>query len=144
MTRTLTLLLLSLVMATVVSNAALAADGDKLKVVYHVAEEDRVAFVLNNIQNHIEGVGGPEHIDVVLVAHGPAVRALNDIEAVDRVRGNVSMLQEQGVEVAICANTLKVMDMERDELLPGLVIAEQGGVTRIAELQAQGYLYLRP
>lgn len=143
MNRSLTVLLLILTLAFV-TNAALAAEGDKLKVVYHVSEEDKVPFVLNNIQNHIDGVGGPDNIEVVLVAHGPAVKALNDIEAVDRVRGNVSKLQEQGVEVAICANTLEVIDMDRDELLPGLVIAEQGGVTRIAELQAQGYLYLRP
>jgi intracellular sulfur oxidation DsrE/DsrF family protein len=29
-------------------------------------------------------------------------------------------------------------------LLPGFVTAEQGGVVRIAELQSQGYVYLRP
>jgi len=31
-----------------------------------------------------------------------------------------------------------------NELLPGFTIAERGGVVRIAELQAQGYVYLRP
>jgi uncharacterized protein len=30
------------------------------------------------------------------------------------------------------------------DLLPGFVTAEKGGVVRIAELQLQGYLYLRP
>jgi intracellular sulfur oxidation DsrE/DsrF family protein len=30
------------------------------------------------------------------------------------------------------------------ELLPGFIAADRGGVTRIAELQSQGYLYLRP
>jgi intracellular sulfur oxidation DsrE/DsrF family protein len=30
------------------------------------------------------------------------------------------------------------------DLLPGFVAAERGGVVRIAELQSQGYLYLRP
>jgi intracellular sulfur oxidation DsrE/DsrF family protein len=30
------------------------------------------------------------------------------------------------------------------DLLPGFVSAEKGGVVRIAELQSQGYLYLRP
>jgi uncharacterized protein len=29
-------------------------------------------------------------------------------------------------------------------LLPGFIVAERGGVVRIAELQSQGYLYLRP
>ena len=30
------------------------------------------------------------------------------------------------------------------DLLPGFVAADKGGVVRIAELQSQGYLYLRP
>jgi Uncharacterized conserved protein len=30
------------------------------------------------------------------------------------------------------------------DLLPGFVTADKGGVVRIAELQSQGYLYLRP
>jgi uncharacterized protein len=31
-----------------------------------------------------------------------------------------------------------------NELLPGFVVADKGGVVRIAELQSQEYLYLRP
>ena len=30
------------------------------------------------------------------------------------------------------------------DMLPGLVEASAGGVVRIAELQSQGYLYIRP
>jgi intracellular sulfur oxidation DsrE/DsrF family protein len=30
------------------------------------------------------------------------------------------------------------------DLLPGFISAEKGGVVRLAELQSQGYLYLRP
>jgi intracellular sulfur oxidation DsrE/DsrF family protein len=30
------------------------------------------------------------------------------------------------------------------DLLPGFVSVDQSGVVRIAELQSQGYLYLRP
>ncbi len=30
------------------------------------------------------------------------------------------------------------------ELLPGFVVADRGGVVRIAELQSQGFVYLRP
>ncbi|MBK5939786.1 DsrE family protein [Halochromatium roseum] len=125
------------------ASAAMAAD-DKLDVVYHVSEEDKVGFVLNNIQNHIEGIGGPEKINIVLVSHGPAVKRFHDIEAVNKVRENVAKLQEQGVTFEACANTLTALGFERDELLSGFVIAEKGGVTRIAELQSEGYVYLRP
>lgn len=135
-----TVLGLGLLMA---ATAALA-DDDKLDVVYHVSDEDKVGFALNNIQNHIDGIGGPKKINVILVSHGPAVKRFNDIEAVNSVRENVAKLQEQGVVFEACANTLAALNLEPDELLTGFVIAEEGGVTRIAELQSKGYAYLRP
>lgn len=121
-----------------------AVAGDKIQVVYHVSEEEKVSFVLNNIQNHLDGAGGAENVEIVLVSHGPAVKRFIDIEAVDRVRTSVAKLQEQGVKVEACRNTLTALNVEADELLPGFIIAENGGVTRIAELQAQGYAYVRP
>jgi intracellular sulfur oxidation DsrE/DsrF family protein len=39
---------------------------------------------------------------------------------------------------------MKVQNMTLKDLPPGFVIAEKGGVVRIAELQSQGYAYLRP
>jgi len=124
--------------------AAPAIAGDKRDVVYHVADEDKVVFALNNIQNHIDGAGGADKINIVLVSHGPAVKRFVDIDAVDRVRSGIAKLQEQGVEFEACANTLTALGVEPDELLPGFAIAETGGVTRIAELQSQGYVYIRP
>ncbi|NEX22585.1 hypothetical protein G3480_20130 [Thiorhodococcus mannitoliphagus] len=134
---TASLLLLSIIGATAVA-------GDKINVVYHVSEAAKVPFVLNNMQNHIDGVGGPENINLVLVAHGPAINALTDIEATDKVRKAAAKLQEQGVELDICGNTLKGFNLTLDELLPGFVEVSQGGVTRIGELQSQGYVYIRP
>ena len=34
--------------------------------------------------------------------------------------------------------------MTLQDLLPGFISAERGGVVRIAELQSQGFVYLRP
>ena len=62
----------------------------------------------------------------------------------DKVRTSVAKLQEQGVNFEACANTLVALGVEPDELLPDFAIAEKGGVTRIAELQSQGYAYIRP
>ena len=121
---------------------ALAAD--QLNVVYHVSEAEKVNFALGNIKNHIDGVGGPENVNIVLVVHGPALKAFHDIEATDQTRAMYSALQEQGVEFDACGNTMRAQDVELDGLLPGMVRVDQGGVVRIAELQAQGYLYIRP
>jgi intracellular sulfur oxidation DsrE/DsrF family protein len=131
-----------LLLALAAAIPSLAAD--KLDVVYHLSEPEKTAFVLNNISNHIKGAGGADKVNIVLVMHGPAVKSFNDIEAVDKVRGLVSGLQEKGVAFNVCGNTLEVMDLSLDELLPGMVEVSQGGVTRIAELQSQGYIYIRP
>lgn len=40
------------------------------RVAYHLADADRVVFVLGNLQNHVGGVGGPGKADIRLVVHG--------------------------------------------------------------------------
>jgi hypothetical protein len=57
-----------------------AASG-KLKVVYHLNDLDKVSFVLGNIQNHLDGVGGPDHVTIALVVHGQALRAFHSAAA---------------------------------------------------------------
>jgi intracellular sulfur oxidation DsrE/DsrF family protein len=39
---------------------------------------------------------------------------------------------------------MKSQNVALKDLLPGFVNADRGGVAGIAELQSQGYLYLRP
>lgn len=58
-----------------------AGAGNKLKVVYHLSDAEKVNFVLGNIQNHIDGVGGPEHVTLALVIHGPALKAFHGAQA---------------------------------------------------------------
>lgn len=132
----------ALLLTLMTARPALAAE--KQNVVYHLADEDKVAFVLNNMRNHIDGVGGPQNVKLVLVMHGQVVKAFSDIDAVDKVRSSVKALQADGVEVDVCANSLKVNKLAMSDMLPGLVEASAGGVVRIAELQSQGYVYIRP
>jgi intracellular sulfur oxidation DsrE/DsrF family protein len=134
-------LVASLVFLTLIPAISAA---EKVNIVYHLSEAERVPFVLNNMQNHIDGLGGPDQVNMVLVVHGPAINALDDIEATDRVRSNVAALQEQGVQFEMCGNTLTVFNRSLEDLLPGFVAVNQGGVTRIGQLQTQGYVYLRP
>ena len=54
-----------------------AAPPAKLKVVYHLNDLDKVSFALGNIQNHFDGVGGPDHVTIALVVHGQALRAFH-------------------------------------------------------------------
>jgi uncharacterized protein len=116
----------------------------KLKVVYHLNDLDKVSFVLGNIQNHLDGVGGPDHVTIALVIHGQALRAFHSASANPDLSKRVGQFSKAGLELAVCGNTMKSQNVALKDLLPGFVVAERGGVVRIAELQSQGYVYLRP
>jgi intracellular sulfur oxidation DsrE/DsrF family protein len=126
------------------SAATEAAPSAKLKVVYHLNDLDKVSFVLGNIQNHLDGVGGPDHVTIALVVHGQALRAFHSASANPDLSKRVGQFSKAGLELAVCGNTMKSQNVTLKDLLPGFVAADRGGVVRIAELQSQGYLYLRP
>jgi intracellular sulfur oxidation DsrE/DsrF family protein len=120
-----------------------AAAPDKTKVVYHLTDPDKVGFVLGNINNHFEGVGGPDKVTIALVVHGPALKAFNAAQANPDLSRRVGESSKAGLEMYACGNTMKSQNVTLRDLLPGFVVAERGGVVRIAELQSQG-VYLRP
>ncbi len=117
---------------------------DKRKVVYHLADLDKVAFVLGNIQNHFDGMGGPAKVTIALVIHGPALKAFHATSANPDVKQRVAKYAGAGVQLTACGKTMTVQEVTLRDLLPGFVAADEGGVVRIAELQSQGYVYLRP
>jgi len=123
---------------------AQAALPDKQKVVYHLSDADKVAFVLGNIRNHYDGVGGPEHVTIALVVHGPALKAFQTAQSNPDLARRVGEFHKDGLEMNACGNTMKATKITLADLLPGFIAAEQGGVVRLAELQGQGYVYLRP
>jgi intracellular sulfur oxidation DsrE/DsrF family protein len=139
---------LSAVSAAFAASRATAATeparADRLKVVYHLSDAEKVNFVLGNIQNHIDGVGGPEHVTIALVIHGPALKAFHSAQANPDISKKIGDFSRDGVELAACGNTMKAQNVTLSDLLPGFASAEKGGVVRLAELQSQGYLYLRP
>jgi len=121
-----------------------APAANRLKVVYHLSDLDKVSFVIGNIQNHLDGVGGPDKVTIALVVHGQALRAFHAASANPDLSRHVGQFSKAGLELAACGNTMKSQKVGLADLLPGFVTADRGGVVRIAELQSQGYLYLRP
>jgi intracellular sulfur oxidation DsrE/DsrF family protein len=117
---------------------------DAAKVVYHLSDLEKVAFVLGNIENHLAGVGGPEKVTIALVVHGPALRAFHSTGASQDTARRVAGFVKSNVSFNACRNTMRGQNVTVKELLPGFSVAERGGVVLIAELQAQGYVYLRP
>ena len=126
------------------SAATEAPSPAKLKVVYHLSDLDKVSFVVGNIQNHLDRVGGPNNVTIALVVHGQALRAFHAASANPDLSKHVGQFSKAGLELAACGNTMKSQKVGLADLLPGFIAADRGGVVRIAELQSQGYLYLRP
>jgi uncharacterized protein len=131
-------------LAATQARANAPAPPDKPKVAYHLADLDKVGFVLNNIQNHFDGVGGPDKVTIALIVHGPALKAFHAASANPDTRKRVEKFSQAGVKLNACGNTMKAQDVTLKDLLPGFVAVDEGGVVRLAELQAQGYAYLRP
>lgn len=135
------------ILATIGASVALrqaraAESADVQKVVYHLSEADRTSFVLGNIHNHYEGTDGKATI--ALVVHGPALAAFRAKSASAVVSADFAGLQRHGLAAHACANTMRGMDLSLADLVPGFIVAEKGGVVKLAELQRQGYAYLRP
>jgi len=119
----------------------------KHKVVYHLTEAgaDKAKFVLGNIQNHIAGVGGVEHVEALeLVVHGSALRTFVVATMDAGVKEALDRLQGQGVRFGACGNTMKAFNLTLGDLPRGAIPLPQGGVVRVMELQEQGYTYIRP
>jgi len=112
------------------------------KVAYHLSDLEKVGFVLGNIRNHFTGTNGK--VQIVLVVHGPALAAFRGNGLSEGVSSRFTELVKDGLSPFACVNTMKGMEITLTDLLPGFASADSGGVVKLAELQAQGYAYLRP
>jgi intracellular sulfur oxidation DsrE/DsrF family protein len=117
---------------------------DVPRVVYHLADLEKVAFVLGNIRNHIAGMGGPDKVKIALIVHGPALKAFRASSPNLSVKSDAGGARDAGVELHACRRTMDAEKLTLGDLLPGFVVAEQGAVVKLAELQGQGWAYLRP
>jgi intracellular sulfur oxidation DsrE/DsrF family protein len=128
------------------STAARAADTADAtpKIVYHLADLEKVNFVLGNIRNHIAGTGGPGKAKIALVVHGPSLKAFRADTPNIGIKEEFREVVGAGVEPYACIHTMSGMKLELKDLLQGFAIAEKGGVVKLAEFQGQGFVYLRP
>lgn len=140
------LLLAGAVAAQAGGNNHRTHDG-KLKVLYHIDGSDvgTAKYAMALINKHIEAEGGPEKIDIVVVVHGPALM-LFDRETVDPVlKARLKTIIDKGVEPEMCQVSMKLFKRPLDKLTPGFQpTAHPVAVKRIADLQEQGYLYIKP
>ena len=114
------------------------------RIVYHLVDAGRTALALGNLRNHVAGAGGPGAARFACVVLGPALgvfrRDGGDLAVAEDLRDRLA----DGVAFYACANTLAAQKWTLADLQSGFQLAEKGGVTLIADLQAQGWAYVRP
>ena len=142
-----------LVALTLVLGMGLAVDAnpavakDKVKVLYHIDGNDLATakYAMALINKHIEAEGGPENIDVKVVVHGPAL-ALFKEETVDpQLKAKLKAALDKGASAEMCQVSMKLFGTPLEKLVAGFIPTEHPvAVKRIADLQQQGYLYIKP
>lgn len=104
---------------------------------------DRQARVLSVANNLIKHYGGPDFIDIEIVAFGPGIALLYaDNENLERI----SSLAANGVSFIGCMNTMDTIERKtgkRPKLNP-LIIPVQTGVAHLIERANQGFVIVRP
>ena len=140
-----TLLLLA---AIVVSPLAIAQDDKpfaEARIVLQLADGDAAtqARVLNVANNLIKHYGGPDFVDIEIVAYGPGLSLLfPGNENAERI----SSLVANDVRFVGCLNTVASIERrtgKRPELIP-ITIPVQTGVAQLVERAQQGFVVIRP
>jgi intracellular sulfur oxidation DsrE/DsrF family protein len=120
---------------------------EKLKVLYHVDGKDpEVAkYALALINKHIDAEGGPENIDVELVVPGPALELFEKEKMDPEMTKRFDQIIEKGAKAEMCQVSMKAFGKTVDNLAKGFVASlHPVAVKRIADLQREGYLYIKP
>ncbi|MDA8261096.1 MAG: DsrE family protein [Betaproteobacteria bacterium] len=124
--------------------AAPAADsapaaGAPQRAVFQVNEDDSRKWntVLANINNVQEELG---KVEITVVAIGPGLGMLKaDALAANQVLDAMAA----GVRFVACGNTMKSLNLGKDDMIDGIAYAKAGYV-EVMRLQQQGYAYIRP
>jgi intracellular sulfur oxidation DsrE/DsrF family protein len=136
------------------------SSGDVEKVVYHADFSDPRRFSamltsINNMVTYYQNELLEYDVRIVFVAHG--IRFLTDDglagtpfasdEALEERRSNIkgrlsALNSVQGVKLELCDITRSQLKLPKDKLYAGVTIVPSG-VVRLAELQHQGFAYIK-
>lgn len=117
---------------------------DKLKVLFHINENEKWKILLGNIANLLMDAG-QQNVYAIVLANGHSVYGYSDPEKLSQME----QLSARGVKFIACRNSLKNMCDEgvacmKEELLPPFIGIVPAGITEIIRRQQDGYAYIKP
>ena len=139
---------------------AVSAAGPAPKVVWHVdfADPRRLSAMIQNVNNMVTTYQNKlEDYDVRIVFLSGGIRFVTqdplkgmpfeEDEAFKKLRPELIQRLQQlrelhGVKLELCEITLEAVRLSTEKIIPG-VTSVRSGVVRIAELQQQGFAYLK-
>jgi intracellular sulfur oxidation DsrE/DsrF family protein len=115
------------------------------RIVLQMADADAESQtrVLNVANNLIKHYGGPDFVDIEIVAYGPGLSLLFPGSANEE---RISSLLANDVRFVGCLNTVESIERatgKRPELIPETV-SVQTGIARLVERAQQGFVVIRP
>ena len=119
----------------------------RIKVLYHIDGSDVgvAKYAMALINKHMEAEGGPDKIDIKVVVHGPVLKLFIKETVDPSLKKKLAMIIAKGVQPEMCQVSMKLFGKPLDTLEPGFIPTEHPvAVKRIADLQEQGYLYIKP
>ena len=137
-----------------------SADEDVARVVYHADFSDPRRFSamltsINNMVTHYQNELLDYDVRIVFVAHGirfvtgdalkdtPFAEDAELAERRQNIKGRLEALRDvQNVKLELCDITRSQINLPEDKLYDG-VEAVPSGVVRIAELQSEGFAYIK-
>lgn len=131
--------LVSLVFISIFICDIALADVVPAKVVVHINNPLKMTMLVNNVGNLRKALG--KETKIVVVVNGPAVARFTKLS---QSRKQLDRLLELNSEIAVCAFSLRSKNFIEDNLYPGTIYLENGGVAKLVELQQLGYAYIKP
>ncbi len=115
------------------------------KVVYHMNDLNWGYRGLRNMKNHLNALGD-KNLDAVMVFHSSGGFILVDGKKDKKGHtfgDQIQALANRGVKFRLCANTVRGKKIPKDKINLNAEIIPSG-VAEVAELQHQGYVYVKP
>ena len=114
-------------------------------MLYHVNDINKAFGALRNVKNHLNALGD-KNVKIIVVTHSSGAFTLVDGSQDKRGRSFESTIQtlaNRGVKFEICANTIRGKRIDKNKINLNASIVPSG-VARVADLQQQGYVYIKP
>ncbi|MFL0811213.1 MAG: DsrE family protein [Agarilytica sp.] len=114
-----------------------SANAEIKKVVFHIDQKEKGSYLVRSVGNF---VSSNPNAKVVVVVNNTAVLRLY---VKSKLSTKFTELMQQGVDVGVCNNAIIANEVDAASVIPGVKFLKKGGVTRIIELQSQGYAYIK-